>query len=371
MAKQEHYSLTAIKKYDAHYNIIFGERSNGKTYACLEEGLDHYQSSGGREQFAYIRRWDEDIRPKRMTKLFAGHVESGCIPKMFKKSGWNNMHFYGGEFHLCKYEEDGSRTTDTTACGYVFSLSAMEHDKSVSYPNVTTIIMDEFLTRGMYLPDEFVTLMNVLSTLIRGRTGIKIYLLGNTVNKWSPYFDEFGLTNIPKMKPGDIDLYRYGDSELKVAVQYADSPSKAGKPSDVYFAFNNPKLQMIKSGAWEMAMYPHNRYKYKPKDIMWTYFIEHQDELLQCDIIYTDEVRFTMIHRKTTPIQHPDEDMIFSLETNAQPNYRRNISKPYDKIGKKIYAFFVQDLVYYQNNEIGEIVRNYLIACRSDAIIKA
>ena len=34
---------------------------------------------------------------------------------------------------------------------------------------------------------------------------------------------------------------------------------------DVYFAFNNPKLQMITSGAWEMAIYPHNKVKYKPK----------------------------------------------------------------------------------------------------------
>ena len=36
--------------------------------------------------------------------------------------------------------------------------------------------------------------MNVLSTIIRDRENIKIFMLGNTVNKYCPYFDEMGLT---------------------------------------------------------------------------------------------------------------------------------------------------------------------------------
>ena len=45
----EFYSLDNILKNNAHYNIIIGERSNGKTYACLKYGLEkinlYYQAS--------------------------------------------------------------------------------------------------------------------------------------------------------------------------------------------------------------------------------------------------------------------------------------------------------------------------------------
>ena len=35
----KYYSLDRIKEMKCQYNVIFGERSNGKTYACLCEAL--------------------------------------------------------------------------------------------------------------------------------------------------------------------------------------------------------------------------------------------------------------------------------------------------------------------------------------------
>lgn len=56
---QKFYSLENIKKTGATYNVIFGERSNGKTYSVLLEGLKEYVKHGG--QLAIVRRWKEDI----------------------------------------------------------------------------------------------------------------------------------------------------------------------------------------------------------------------------------------------------------------------------------------------------------------------
>ena len=366
--KQKYYSLNRIKKFEAHYNLIFGERSNGKTYACLSEILTYYQQKG--KQGAYIRRWNEDIKKSRMDMLFAGHVQNGTIAKMFKKEGWTDIYFYAGKFYLCNYDEDGKRHIDTQPFCFVFSLSAMEHDKSISYPNVYIIVFDEFLTRGMYLQNEYVLLMNVLSTIIRGRKGIVIYLLGNTVNKYSPYFDEFGLKHISKMKPGKIDLYEYGDSELKLACEYADSPSPEGKESDVYFAFDNPALKMIVSGEWETALYPHLQSKYKRSDVMLDYFVVFQDTILHCEVVYKDNERFTYVHKKTTDIKNTEDDLIFSFDDSPLLNHRRNMAHPIDETGKILYSHFVNGWVYYQDNDTGEIIRNYLIACRNDSVIK-
>ena len=44
--KPKYYSLSGILEKNADYNIIFGERSNGKTYACLAYMIINYVETG-------------------------------------------------------------------------------------------------------------------------------------------------------------------------------------------------------------------------------------------------------------------------------------------------------------------------------------
>lgn len=358
--KTKYYSLKNILAKNAQYNVIFGERSNGKTYAVLEYALRNYAETGN--QLAIVRRWQDDFTGKRGATMFDSLVANGVIERL-TKSRWTGVYYYGSRWFLCKYEDD-KRIVSDTPFAYGFSISAMEHDKSTSYPNITTVFFDEFLTRSIYLQDEFVLFMNVLSTIVRNRTNVKIIMCGNTVNKYCPYFAEMGLSHIKSMKPGDIDTYRYGDSDLIVAVEYC-APRKEGKASDIYFAFDNPKLSMITGGEWEIDIYPHLPYKYAPKDILFTYFILFNASTLQCEIIDHDGVIFTYIHRKTSDLKSPSTDLIYSPEYSPLPNWRRKITKPSSAIEKRIASYYVTDKVFYQDNETGEIVRNYLQWCNS------
>ena len=357
----KYYSLNKINKKDATYNVIFGERSNGKTYATLKQVLENYFSDGS--QFAYIRRWSVDVQPKRMNNLFNAIIEDGYLEKL--SGGKFTAIFYRtGRFYLCTYNDKGKPIyNEEDIIGYAFSLSENEHNKANSYPRVTTIIFDEFLTNKIYLPDEFILFMNTVSTIVRQRTNVKIYMLGNTVNKYCPYFKEMGLTNILTMKQGTIDLYTYGETKLKVAVEYADSKKKF-KKNNFYFAFNNPKLKMITGGAWELNIYPHAPVKWRPKDILFTYFIDFNDSLYQCEIISKDANVFTYIHEKTTPIKNPDKDIIYTLDYNPKINYNINILKPLNDYQSKITWFYTHDRVYYQNNNVGDAINNYLKICK-------
>lgn len=356
--KQKFYTLSNILKRNAIYNVIFGERSNGKTFAALKYGFERYWKTG--EKIAYIRRWQDDLRGKRGQNVFAALEYEKVISKT-TNSEWNHVYYYAGKWYL-QLIEDGEviKKCEEPFC-YGFSLSTMEHDKSSSYPDVTTIILDEFMSRTMYLPDEFVLFMNTLSTIIRQRNNVKIFMLGNTVNKYCPYFAEMGLTHIKEMQPGDIDLYTYGESKLTVAVEYTGNTVK--KDSDVYFAFNNPKLHMITGGAWEMDIYPHCPTKIRPKDIVFKYFIIFDGETLECDIVEQDDLYFTFVHRKTTPIKEDLKELIYTPQASAEPNYRRKITKPRSELEQKICNFYKYDMIFYQDNEVGEIVRNYLQWC--------
>ena len=357
----KYYSLNKINKKDATYNVIFGERSNGKTYATLKQALENYFDNGS--QFAYIRRWSVDVQPKRMNNLFNAIIEDGYLEKL--SGGKFTAIFYRtGRFYLCTYNDKGKPIyNEEDIIGYAFSLSENEHNKANSYPRVTNIIFDEFLTNKIYLPDEFILFMNTVSTIVRQRTNVKIYMLGNTVNKYCPYFKEMGLTNILSMKQGSIDLYTYGDSKLKVAVEYADSKKKF-KKNNFYFAFNNPKLKMITGGAWELNIYPHAPVKWLPKNIIFTYFIDFNDNIYQCEIINKDTNVFTYIHEKTTPIKNPDKDIIYTLDYNPKINYNVNILKPLTDYQNKITWFYTHDRVYYQDNNVGDAINNYLKICK-------
>ena len=357
--KTKYYSLKNILSKNCIYNMIFGERSNGKTYAALKYGLENFCRDGS--QTAIIRRWREDFTGKRGQTMYDALVSNGEIERL-TSGEYTSVYYYGSRWFLCRYDEDGKRIQHDKPFAYGFALSSMEHDKSTSYPDITTIVFDEFLTRTMYIPDEFVLFMNTISTIIRHRTDVKIFMLGNTVNKYCPYFKEMGLSHIKEMQPGDIDIYQYGNSDLTVAVEYT-RPNKQGKESDMYFAFDNPKLSMITGGSWEIDIYPHCPVKYKPKDVLFTYFIEFSGDLLQCEIIQHEDLCFTFIHRKTTDLKDPDNDIIYSPEYDPRSNWKRKITKPRTAIETKIAEHYNRDKVFYADNEVGEIVRNYLLWC--------
>lgn len=375
MAKNKivHYSLNKILSKNTQYKVIFGKRSNGKTYAVLERMVKMYFQK--RIEGAYIRRNAEDIRGKNGQTLFANLVANGVIEK-YSNGVWTDVYYYGKRWYFCRYEGDEKgnrqRITDELPFCYGFILSGYEHDKSTSYPHVGILCFDEFLSRSNYLPDEFIILMNTLSTIARNRTDVEIYLLGNTVNKYCPYFSEMGLTNVKKMTPGTIDVYKYGDSGLSVAVEYTASNTGSTGKDNVLFAFNNPKLQMITHGNWEIDIYPHIPYRYKDDDIIYTYFIQYDGELLQAEIIRGGENEegkrvngvITYIHEKTTELRHPEKDVLFTPEISPLPNRYTNITKPTDKRTQKITECFKKDKVFYQNNEVGEIINNYLRWCR-------
>ena len=310
MSNIEYYSIAPILSKNCQYNLIIGERSNGKTFSALELIIRRWVEDS--EQGGYIRRWKEDYRGKRGSQLFAAVEDAGVISQL-TEGQWDQTYYYSGKWYLAKKDEELDKIVheEEPFC-YAFALSDMEHDKSTAYPKITTIVFDEFLTRQYYLQNEFVLFMNTLSTIIRHRNNVQIFMLGNTVNKYCPYFKEMGLKHITQMEQGSIDVYTYGTSKLKVAVEYCKSPTSKGKASDLYFAFDNPSLAMITGGVWEIDMYPHCPIKFKKSDIIFIFFIQFDDALLQCEVVNVDDMYFLFIHEKTTPLKHPDTDIVFN-----------------------------------------------------------
>ena len=368
----KYYSMKKLLGTGARYCIAFGERSNGKTYQAQEYGVTNYWNTGG--QIAVIRREQEDFKGKRAGAYFDNLVCNGEGVNRIKeitKGKYDSVNYYAGKWFLAFYDEElGKFINAPEPFAFAFALSNMEHEKGNSYPKVTTVIFDEFMTREGrgsrgYLADEFVLFMNTLSTIIRQRDNVKIIMCANTVSRYCPYFEEMGLKHVRQMKRGTIDIYNYGESGLKVAVEYCDRATTF-KASDVYFAFDNPKMQMITGqgeNIWELDIYPHLKTKYENKDIQFSYFIVFHESILQADIVIKDNESFTFIHKKTTPIKKENQDIVFTTEADQRNNYMGKLTKPLSKAGKKILYFYAANKVFYSTNEIGEIMNHYLQWC--------
>ena len=375
----------------AKYFMLYGERSNGKTFQVLNIILfgfhdnlrnihiNGYFDDGSRG--GILRRYREDFNGGNalnywMNNFIENKYEGNILAKRTKNK-WNTIKYIQRKFYLAyvdPIDEKNNRTDPNPFC-YTMSLSEDEHNKGGGYANCNNLLFDEFIARGYYLPNEFTSFMNTISTIVRADDKLKIFMCGNTINRYCSYFDDMGLYKIKNQRKGTIDVYQFGESgELRVAVEYTDSPSKK-KKSDIYFAFDNPKLKMITTGEWEIALYPHLPKAYFVTDVLYMYFVNFEDEILQCEIVYVNHekeapVLFTYVHRKTTPIKDNNKYLVYQKEFSPKENYSRKMNHPKNQIEQKCWRFFQTEKVFYQDNTVGEVMRNYLMWCHTDDMEK-
>ena len=67
--KKIHYDMTNIDKIGARFNLIYGERSNGKSYQLKhKKGVEKYLKTGRR--FILLRRYREEITSEKIEQYF-------------------------------------------------------------------------------------------------------------------------------------------------------------------------------------------------------------------------------------------------------------------------------------------------------------
>lgn len=355
--------------YGTLYIVVYGERSNGKTFGALLCTLIRYFLYG--DLFAIVRRWDEDFKPKAIGKLFGG-LEKLKVIEYLSGGEWNHVVHKSRMFYLATWDDHGNEVLAPEPFGYGFALTQMEHDKGGNYPpNVTTIIFDEFMTRGMYLPDEMALFSNVLSTVLRDDGEAKIWMLGNTVSWYCPYFREMGMRHIKEMQIGGIQYYTGTREDCTIIVHWADGLPD-GKQTDKYFAFDNPKLKMITDGKFETAVYPHLPKGFEEisvNDIAFTFFVDFAGERLRGDVIVRNDVEFIYFKPKTTDFRFPDEELIYSDKYDPRPNWRRRITRAATPTEKALLNLIRLEKCYYLDNECGEVMRAYLQWCQSEKVV--
>jgi hypothetical protein len=173
-----YYSPHNVLSYNRILNMIIGARGIGKSYGWKEYPIKRFLKHG--EQMIYIKRYKSDL--KKVGTYF-DDIAHAFPEHEFKVKGYDLM-------------------IDGKQYGWAFPLSMWQSLKSTAFPNVTTIVFDEFIREkdnSSYIPNEVEALLNVMDTVFRNRDNVRCVCLSNSVSVVNPYFLYFNIVpNINK-----------------------------------------------------------------------------------------------------------------------------------------------------------------------------
>lgn len=172
MDKSLFYSPNRLLSYNRILNFVIGARGIGKSYGYKKHVVKRFIKHG--EQFIYLRRYKTELKK---VKNFFDDISQDFPGVEFRVKGW--------ELYV-----------DGKLAGWAMPLSAWQSEKSNAYPNVVTILYDEFIREkdmSGYLPNEVENLLNLMDTVFRNRENVRCVCMSNSVTVVNPYFVYFKL----------------------------------------------------------------------------------------------------------------------------------------------------------------------------------
>ena len=263
MAKKKYYNISNILKTDAPWMMLLGQRSNGKSYQVKQTALENAYKNN--MKFIYLRRWKEDVRQKAVTSYF----EDMNIEKITNKE-YNCITTYNGSMYFAKKDSE-DKVVSKKEIGRYCSLNEAERYKSQVFKDYKYIIYEEFITDSVYLANEPTILQQFVSTVARDKK-VTVFLVGNTLSRVCPYFNEWCLDGVLRQKIGTIEIYHHHvkDKIIDIAVEYCGEVDI----NNTMF-FGNTSKQII-SGEWDTIDVPKLPRKQFEYDKVYEVLVEHQ-----------------------------------------------------------------------------------------------
>ena len=340
------------------YVMELSQRSSGKTTQWLLIGLILNKLYGS--VIHYFRSTEPMIEPKTVRDQFNVIVSQGYISKI-TDGKWSAIRYWGRRWYYCNYDEDGHVVdqSEDYVCINMCIAKSDEYKSSYQTVKANLIIFDEFV--GKYYPkDEFVYFMDLLSTVIRKNEHALVVMLANSINRNSPYFEEFGIRKaVAKMMPGD---YQYIETNLgtRLSVRFIEGglDQRQSYVNKKYFGFDNPKLSAITGGGWAFRQYPHlcNADVGEVERILDNIYLKHNGELIRMALCHSSNLNY-FVHC-VRGVEPQDDAIIF---TSGVPNDRREVyGLGFSDLHKKVWVLLQRNRFYYSTNEIGDMVDDYV-----------
>lgn len=340
-----YYDITNILEYDANYYIIFGEKSNGKSYALKEKVLFPYFFKEDKK-FVYMRRTKDEMKKEEVQRYF------NDVPEKTLQGIGNKVTYHAGNIYISKVENN--KTQLIKQCGYAIPLSCEQKYSSNAFNDVGIIVLEEFVSRTSYLYDEIKShLMYAISTIARRREDVKVFLLGNSISRICPYFSYFNI-NLQEWKQGDIKCYNIQDengNKVTVAAEYCKNSVQKTKS----IVFGNA-AKTINQGAWAAAPQQKLNYNYKNDVLCYRIIFLFEDNFnFIAEYRYNEKnsVAYWFIYPKTKRMTRKKCRIITTQL--VQPNVlTTNLIVPVTDFERKIMRDLYEEKMYFSSDLCGE-----------------
>lgn len=348
--KGDYYSDDKITSLNAQYNLIYGERANGKSFAVKARALKNFFAR--QEECVLVRRYEVDIKRGALETYWQ---DMQPYISEWSDGKYNYLYCYAGDLYVCN-RVDG-KNTNAAKFGYARALSKAQSYSGGQYPNVTIVILEEYISLdGVYLPNELFLFTHLLSTISR-RRDVVVYLLANSVSRLSPYWREYGVEDVIRtQKQGTIALIERtlssGDVQT-VAVEYCSNTAKRSK----MFAANRDA--MINGGKWLTQQQPHLDIDISLCDVLYDFVIEYQESRYYVRYMCYRDSTFLYVVPKTTSIQ--PNTRVISDTSNISHYYTRGL-RPINQRERQIFEMLYNGKTFFCDNltgtEFAECLRN-------------
>lgn len=197
------YNPNKLLSYNRILNFVIGARGIGKTYGFKKYCINRFIKNG--EQFIYLKRYKTDL--KGFDRFF------DAVAKEFPE---HSFKVRGRECYI-----------DGKLSGWIMPLSSWQSIKASEYPNVCTILYDEFLleksSKQSYMQEEPKALLNFMDTVIRNRDNARCICMANAVSVVNPFFLYFNyIPNINKR----YNAYEDAVIEIPDSVDFSEERKK-------------------------------------------------------------------------------------------------------------------------------------------------
>lgn len=337
---------STVERIEGDYIILLGQRSNGKSY-CVKEMvlIDAYKKG---KEFGYLRRYEKDTADYMVIEYFSDFIPDKILE--ITEGNYDSITVYRKAIYFACTNPENGKVERMQKIGNVFSLATYERYKSRMFPNISTLIFEEFITDGLYLQDEHKKLFNLVSSIARLRK-IKVFCIGNTISRICPYFSQWQLTNIPKQKIGTIELYHVKDADTNTDVTIAVYLTDSMKLNSGMFFGNSAKS--IVSGMWETDEHPQLTGRKADYTIIYTMVFVYDTNMFLCEFLQSKKTpdNFTwFISPKNTPIQK--DTRIVSNKYIFNP-YATIGFKPLNTKEQRIFNYIREKRICYSDNLTG------------------
>ena len=343
-----HYNIDDLMKTGSLFNIMYGERSNGKSYQLKIKVMLTDAILKGDSRFVLVRRFRDEIK----TSSIEWYFNDMDIEKL-TDGKYNCIEMYRREIFLATFDKVKMKRIRGKKIGYAIPLEDEQDYAGGSFLDVTDIIFEEFMSRSRYLVDEPNKLMNLYCTIDRKRGTTKLWMCGNTISRVCPYLTDWNLKQIMQnQKQGTIKSMQLPvddeGTEVKLSIEYCKDTGRTS------FTIGS-HAEMLNTGTWQSDPQPHLPKSLKCYDTIFTCVMMYKQFTFLCRYISDKETseKVWFICEKKTEIKN--DTWVFSDKISQNKKWFRDIynAKSHNEKLLKIFSDFRESNIFYSTDLLG------------------